>query len=269
MRSKIIIVTLLFLTLTTSANATPDLLNMARDFLSKARTYLSEKFGHEYVEKIMGEDEVTLPEIPKLSDDTKSTAIYNKKELSNAKAPTGQQKQQLDYLFIKELFITTKLREATENDLGIWYNTLTQGGSREGVYRAMVLDAEYYELETKTISTSKSAIDFSIYFLETFINQKIDANSLKKPNFFSMKREITERALSIIDLFENQNDLAKWYAVFSGYVAIKYTEAWTNDLRKNSSKMAHLRWAMSVPVEHIKSETYIKIHQVMNYLSAP
>jgi hypothetical protein len=238
-------------------------------FKNKIREFVDKNLGANISTMIFGEEPIELPPIPKIINNAKSTAVF-KKNIEKTIGPSNKQKQKLDYLFLVELFEVTKLREPTDNDLSTRYNLLSQGGSREGIYRALVLGEEYYNFENQHFPITPDGLNFSIYFLKTYVGQNIKKNSIAGANFFSLKREIGERALSIIDLLaENKNHLSRWYAVLSGYLAKTYPSIWKTALRKNIHPEAHLDWANNVPIEHIKSETYIKLHKTMNHLSRP
>ena len=61
-------------------------------------------------------------------------------------------------------------------------------------------------------------------------------------------------------------DLYQWYSVFSSELAKDYDMLLKAPVRKDPRLEFHLKWAESMPVQHIKSEFIIKLHKVMNGL---
>jgi hypothetical protein len=110
-----------------------------------------------------------------------------------------------------------------------------------------------------------NAADFAIYFYGRYVGKKVSKENLKGINIYTLKRLIADKALDIIDAYgDNREDLEKWYAVMSSDFASKFPLAWSSKLRKDTSSHAHKSWASRVPVQHIKSESLIKIHTAMN-----
>ena len=72
--------------------------------------------------------------------------------------------------FLNELNIYLRDKKAPDSEIKKWMNNLIQGGSKEGVYRFLVFDTEYFQLEKKT----KSVISKKCYTLLTFLGYKND-----------------------------------------------------------------------------------------------
>ena len=111
--------------------------------------------------------------------------------------------------------MSSKERKGTGSEVSSWINVIDQGGSREGVYRAMVLDRDYQGMENYDKLVSTAGAEFAHRFSKRFAAVEINEETLKKINFYSVKRLVTEKALEIVDAFKNEEDLHQWYAVLS------------------------------------------------------
>lgn len=240
------------------------------------KTKLRSFLGPEWATKILGEppappvpvDVLPLPEIPINFKDT--TAAHSRKE----KAPTdydkfpANKKRQLDYNFLRELFRVTRKTEPKEEDLSNWMNTLDQGGSREGIYQALVLDEVYATMEAMEQRPAQKLVDFYIAISAKFFKQGVKAESLETLNLYTLKRVLTEKGLDLMEYYEIKDleDLYKWYANFSADLGKGYGQYLTIDGRKTGDPLYHYEWAKKMPVQHLKSEFIIKLHSVMNGL---
>jgi hypothetical protein len=207
--------------------------------------------------------EITLPEIPDAGNDAKSLNTYSRK---SALPELSKKKTELyNFLYIKELFKVTRSEIPNQIQINMWMNVMDQGGSREGIYRALVLDNKYNSLERGNSVLNAKVIAFTEKFLSTYLSQSISAEALKSLNFYLLKRVIIEKTLEIMDeLSRNEEDLFDWYAVLSSELS-EYP-GWKGVVRKNPSKQFHRDWASHVPFQHIKSETIIKLHKTFNHL---
>ncbi len=232
----------------------------------KLRVFVEENFTQELAVKLFGEKaaEVQMPPLPQLVKDARSTDVYDKQEKKSNLSSEDDQKYNL--AFIQEIIEVTRNAPANDNELARWMNTMDQGATREGIYRAMVLDSLYAGLENGGAGLSPRSIEFTQYFLEKFIGQAIDEKLLQQINLYTIKREVAEKALEIIDSFSNEDELHRWYAVLSGELAVKYPQVFANKVRKYESMTRHLNWAKEAPVQHLKSEVVIKIHAIYNNL---
>jgi len=243
---------------------------------TKGRDLVTSIAGATWGEKFFGPVPVPaiipakLPVIP--AQAKKGTDIENYTKLK--KDPTeydrlpNERKRQFDYKFLQELFQVTRKTEAKDEDLSNWLNTLDQGGSREGIYQALVLDEVYAALENMEDKPSNRLLDFSLKFSQRFINQTFKKESLNQLNLYSLKRILTEKGLDLMEHYEvhNLNDLYQWYAVFSSEIATEYEPLLKTKIRQDPRFEYHLEWAKSMPIQHIKSEFIIKLHSVMNGL---
>ncbi len=243
---------------------------------TKGRDLVTSIAGATWGEKLFGPIpqapvvQAKLPAIP--AQAKKVTDIENYTKLK--KDPTeydrlpNERKRQFDYKFLQELFQVTRKTEAKDEDLSNWLNTLDQGGSREGIYQALVLDEVYAALENMEDKPSNRLLDFSLKFSQRFINQTFKKESLNQLNLYSLKRILTEKGLDLMEHYEvhNLNDLYQWYAVFSSELATEYAPLLKTKIRQDPRFEYHLEWAKSMPVQHIKSEFIIKLHSVMNGL---
>lgn len=239
------------------------------------RNLIASVAGVEWSHKLLGAppvDEVsfTLPVVPKEIKKSTNIESYTKKEKDPTeydKLPRERQRQ-FDYKFIQELFLVTRKTEAKDEDLSNWLNTLDQGGSREGIYQALVLDEVYAGLENIEEPTTKRLMDFSINFSQKYLNQTFKAESLSKLNLYSMKRILTEKSLDLLEYYETHDldSIYRWYAILSAELAMDYSALLKSPLRQDANVNFHYEWAKGMPIQHIKSEFIIKLHSVMNGL---
>ena len=236
------------------------------------RPTISNLIGPVFTNKLLGKpleikkiDTLVLPKIPVIKEDAKSSEVYNKKP--DKIVLTQEVEATYHFSFLSEMYEVTRLSNPSQEDFSRMMTVLSQGGSREGVYHALVLDSVYAQLETIDKPVKDPAAEFAIYFYKIYINKKISAENLKQMNMYSLKRLIAEKALDLLDAFgENREDMEKWYAILSSDFAIRFPKVWTNKLRQNPSKEFHKKWASKAPIQHIKSELLIKIHTAFNSL---
>lgn len=242
----------------------------SESFAEQMRPKLMSLIGEKWTIKLIGETQVVkidnsiiLPALPKLLSDARSTEIFNKKGDSITLKPELESKYH--YAYIKEIFEATRQTKPNDDEVAKLMNVLSQGGSREGVYHSLVLDSAYGGMENYDKPVKNNAADFAIYFYERYIGKKVLKESLKGMNIYSLKRLVADKALDIIDAFgDNREDLEKWYAVMSSDLASKFPSTWSGKMRKDTSSINHKSWAHQVPLQHIKSETLIKLHGAFN-----
>jgi len=237
------------------------------------RPTITKILGEEFTKKLIGpppviikpEDAIVLPKIPVIKVDVKSAEIYNKKP--EKIILKKEEEENFHFTFVTELFEATRMVKPTEEEFNQMMTVLSQGGSREGVYHSLVLDSKYAQLESIDKPVKDPAANFALYFYDTYAGKKIAVENLKKMNMFSLKRVVAEKAIDIIDAYgDNREDIEKWYAVLSADLATRFPQVWTNALRKNTSKLAHKKWASKAPIQHIKSSVYLKLHAALNSL---
>lgn len=247
-------------------NSTPSYAIDKDQLIQKAREIVTSVAGAEWADKIFGpSDEITLPAIPKVEKNAKE-AIERKDEKASKISP--EQAKKLDYAYLMELFDVTRRSKPSQKEVNDWMNVLSQGGSREGVYRGLVLDQTYYGLENFQRPVSDKVAEFAFQFMQKYLGQNTELEKLKAANFFTLKRVLTEKSLEVIDeyLKNNPEECYRWYAVFSAEMGGRFTPIWKNDLRKSSSKKEHMHWAELVPEQHLKSEVIVKLHAIFNNL---
>lgn len=233
----------------------------------KLRPYLEQYLGKDTSDSLIGEKivEIKMPDIPEIKEDATNTDVYDHAKEYNV--IPADKKQKLDYAFIIELFEATRMGKANDNEISRWMNVMNQGATREGIYRALVLDNTYAGLENYEKKPTDKVIKFTKFFLNKYVKQSIRGDLLQQMNFFTLKRVVAEKALEIIDAYgRDTNDLHKWYGILSFDLANKYPAVWKNRLRADNNFERHHNWAKEVPLQHLKSETVIKIHKVFNSL---
>ncbi len=244
---------------------------------AKIREVVTLVAGTEWSDRILGAlpvpviPDVQMPQLPVLRKKSTDIESYNKKakEATEYDKLPPERKRQFDYKFIEELFLVTRKIEAKDEDLANWLNTLDQGGSREGIYQALVLDEVYSGLESMEDKPSQKLLNFTLQFSQKFLNQTFKTDSLTQLNLYSLKRIFTEKSLDLIEYFEVKDidSLYRWYAIFSADMATNNAPFLGNStIRLNQSAKYHYDWAKAMPIQHIKSEFIIKVHSVMNGL---
>tara|TARA_Y100000780_G_scaffold132772_1_gene119518 strand:- start:246426 stop:247244 length:819 start_codon:yes stop_codon:yes gene_type:complete len=245
-------------------------------YKEQIRGHVKSMFGEEISNKLLGEKKVSLelPNIPKVEVDATSTKVYSdknraiEKQGSSFKSLSNKEKRKYQVAFIQELYEVTRNSEPKQDDVIKYLNVLEQGGSREGVYRAITLDDVYSSLESYDETPEKALSDFTVKYGEKYLGRVFDGSSIRKLNLWSIKRIITEKTLEVMDvLANNPKDLYTWYAVFSAELATKYPKVWQTKIRSTQDPRVHLNWASQAPFQHIKSETIIKLHKLMNFLN--
>jgi hypothetical protein len=247
-------------------------------YKERLRSHMANMLGDETTNKLLGEaptqDQIELPVIPKVKNDAKDESYYDQKKSAiysqgekYEKLPL-EQKRSYEVSFLEQLFEVTRNAEAKKDDVIKYVNVLEQGGSREGVYRSVVLDQVYLALEQYQEPASQALVDFVLDFSVRFLAIQYKPESLKSFNLWALKRIIVEKTLEVIDaLAAKPEDVYSWYAVLSKELARDHSGIWgNNETRKNSLDLYHYKWAQTVPFQHIKSEVIVKMHKVMNHL---
>ena len=261
---------LLFVTfLATSNVSNADFSDTFSNYGEKLRPYFKKFLGKKRTDRILGgkQSGIKMPKIPEVTKDARNIDLLKKKKrkVLNKKL-SRRKKQKYDLAFIREITRVTRQIKSTLNEDKRWLNVMNQGGTREGVYRGVVLEDRYTNLERKKFPINPKVLDFSLYFANHFLAQDIKKSALRRSNFYTLKKVLVERSLEVLDSFPtNNDDLYNWYALFSSYLAKKYPQIWLNKLRKNSDAKTHKSWAKNVPEQHIKSEVIIKMHKVFNF----
>jgi hypothetical protein len=267
---------IILLGLTLSLSAIAETVLLEPSWKTKARSLVVSVVGEKWGIQFFGpvptppEPDIALPAIPKELKKATDVKSYTKlqKDLTEYDRLPVERRRQFDLKFLQELFFVTRRVDASEDELSSWLNTLDQGGSREGVYQALVLDEVYAGLESKEEKSTDRLLDFSLKFSQRFLNQTFKKESIASLNLYSLKRIMAEKSMDLLEFYEvnNLEDLYKWYAVFSFELAKDYAPLLKNQLRQDQRFDYHLMWAKNMPIQHIKSEFIIKLHMVMNGL---
>jgi hypothetical protein len=123
----------------------------------KIRPYLNQILGENLTNNLLGtpikkvEKEIVLPTIPKLSDDTKKFVKFKGGDQGKTGVLSNKKMDRLYLHFIDEIYREVLNVSPDKGQKQKWMNVLRQGGAREGIYRALVLDKEYKKLEQKNI----------------------------------------------------------------------------------------------------------------------
>ncbi len=247
--------------------------NAESEWMSTVRPYVERFLGEDIAVKLFGEKapvEMTLPAIPKVQNDTTST-----RSLPEEGAKIKLEAKQLasfNQLFIQELYEATRQRPANPNDIAKWMNVLSQGGTREGVYRSLVLDSAYNGLEGGPFPMRPRTSEFASAFVQKYVGKQVSTKAMSSASLYTVKRIITDDALDIADefLYEGRmDDLYTWYAVMSAEFARDYPKAFKAKSRQETDASWHKSWAEKVGWQVLKSELIIKIHSLMNLLNQP
>lgn len=259
----ILVVLLLALNLQTRAMSFDEIKLKAKDVIEKI-------VGSELVQKIFGKskevESLVMPEIPKIIADSKALDIYHQK--ADEVVFDKKKMEEYNVSYVHELITATREVPANRDEIGKWYNTLYQGATREGIYRALVLDEYYRRLENYEELASPKVRAFTIAFMDKYINKQVTEDKISDLNLYSLKRIITEDALDIADTYilsNKKEDFLVWYAMFSAQMGADYP-IWENRLRASTNSKQHLAWAQKMPLQFVKSELILKLHLVYNHL---
>lgn len=216
--------------------------------------------------------EMQLPLLPELTRKNTDASVYKvdselRKQGKDFEALPADKKRSYELGFLKELFLATRRAPAREEDLAKWINVLEGGGSREGVYRGVMLDEVYASLESYEEQPSDKLVKWTQGFAVKFLQLSFKDEVLKQGNLFFIKRVISEKVLEMLDALEPKpEDFRTWYAVFSAQIAKEFPDQWLGTIRANPDAQVHLNWAKKAHIQHIKSEVVIKLQSVMNKL---
>ncbi len=242
---------------------------------TRIRNLISKIAGPAWSDKLLGKlpepvQEMAVPEIPKnfkSSTDVSSYIKEIKPETDYEKLPE-ERRAQFDRSFIQELFAVTRKTEPKDEDLSTWMNNLQQGGSREAVYQALVLDDVYATLENLSEKPSARLMDYCLRYSKKFFGLNYTEEGLKQYNLYTLKRTLTEKGMNLLEFYEGKNleEFHRWYALYSADLAKEYSPLFKSEVRRNTDPKYHYEWAKGMPLQHVKSEFIIKTHMVMNGL---
>lgn len=216
--------------------------------------------------------QVLMPELPKVSEDAKSLSVYNKnrpiyKQGSAFNKLSLKDKRRYRVAFIQELYLVTRGSDGNKAEMLSSLNVLEQNGTREGIYRSLVLDNIYLTLEGIEEQSPDNLVNFTVEFGSKYLGMQFSDKFISKLNLWSIKRVVVEKTLDLVDSFKNADEIHRWYANFSGELSEKYPGIWSSKARKNTNMLFHYKWSQSIPFQQIKSEIIIKLHKVMNSLN--
>lgn len=252
----------LFFTLSSSCFAL-DFKNLVDDLKSEVKALMGEKeeSGPKY----------QVPALPKIVKDPKSVEVYKKEGAiydtgTKYRSLTKRERSRYQYIFLKEIIFEVRGAEATDQELSNYLNVLDQGGNREGIYRSLVVSSNYQQLELYQQSPSERLLDFAQEYGVKYLGVNYQVERMKDYNLWTIKRLVVDRTLEQIDAFPTDGkDLYIWYAVLSEELAQRFA-IWKNKIRSTNNPDTHIKWAKSVPFQHLKSEVIIKLNKIFNYL---
>ncbi len=238
------------------------------DLEVKLRPLIEKYIGSDVASKLFGvKKTLEMPVIPKVESNAKQVVVESAAESKNKINISNTELEKYHASYINELYEVVLRSKASRDDIAKWLNVLVQGGSREGIYRGLVLGRVYQSFENEPPEISNSTVDFAQLVLKDFVNYETTKEKLLKINIYSIKRITTEKALNVFDTLirTNEDDAYKWYAILSAKMAERFGAGLgSNELRVNSDSMVHYNWAKNVNVQMIKSEMILKIHKIFN-----
>lgn len=243
----------------------------AFDFASLKKQALA-LFSSTKTEKV---ETISLPKIPKIKKNAMDSGVYKAKEYPISKQGESFKKldafakQKFNKQFIKEVYREARSFDVSERELSQMMNVLSQGGSREGIYRNVVLGSFYLDLEEKNIPIGMQTIKYVSNFGRKYLGKDYSHNSLSKTGLYSLKRILCESSLEILDqMAPREKDVYAWYSIFSSELAAKFPKLWIkNKVRASTDVKYHYAWAKQVPFQHIKSEVIIKLNVLLNKIN--
>jgi hypothetical protein len=253
-----------------SANKTPSTWDkFFQGIAEDMRPTLVEAIGEKWTNRLLGPRPVagiSLPKIPELKKDARSVTVFDKVEEQKSSLKE-EQVEKLRYHYLNELFSVTLRRQANDEELSKWMNTLQQGASLEGIFRALVLNKEYDSLEKDQNIPNQALVDYVKNVLVTYTNTTVSDDALKGMNVFGLKRIVIEKCFEVMDaLKKNPEELTDWYAVFSQDQAKHFGPLFTEEVRKNPEASFHKQWSKKWPADFLKMEVVIKLSMIMHQL---
>ncbi|MBP5297244.1 MAG: hypothetical protein J6Y94_07945, partial [Bacteriovoracaceae bacterium] len=118
-----------------------------------------------------------------------------------------------------------------------------------------------------------ATIDFAIAYGEKYLGVSYTADDLAQVDFYTLKKELVEKTLRLIDLLltekndQARQNLASWYGVFSAQMAEDYPQLFTDPVRGQKSKSMHRQWALDNDLSYVYSEVIIKLAKILNTLN--
>jgi hypothetical protein len=215
---------------------------------------------------------IQMPKLPlwkRTNTDIKSLKLSSElpKQLEAINKLTAQEIIKYDRLFIDEAFKIIKNRPASHLEREQWINVFSQGGAREGLFRAITLDQEYFELEEIENYFERTSQEKILRYYQTFLGRSYDIKQTENISKMKFKKMMIERFLEIIDLFlieDRLDDLFKWYSLLSVDLAREIKNTSQNKTRINLDPHFHYQWAQRVPFQHLKGEVILKLGLAIN-----
>lgn len=238
-------------------------------YIKLMKTEINRLLGNESSETA---DAFPMPALPKILADALSTDVYSKKGVIHTQGEDFQKlshedKRKYRVAFLSELYKVVRGAEIRTAELSSGVNILEQGGTREGIYRSLVLGNEYRTLETYEESPSDDLLVWSLAYAEKFLGLSYQKDQVAKLNLWGIKRVLVGKTLDLMDSFSSDGeDLYKWYAHLSVTLSKQKKVEWKNKVRKVQNLQYHYLWAKKVPLQQIKSEVIIKLNKVFNSL---
>jgi hypothetical protein len=247
------------------------------DNQSKWRPLVSKHAGEKWAIKFFGvkeevlnknKNKLKMPDIPKVKKDATSIDVYkvNRKNPEKFNKLTTDQIRSIHYNYVVEMYQTVRKQDAPEEELQKWINVLDQGGSYEGVYRALVLDNYYASLEQNNVETSAQMAEKINGLFSKFLKRKVKKQILINMNPYTLKRLVVEKFLEVGDALIQREikDFETWYAILSIDFAKDHQNIWQKKIRKISKAKVQKKWLEKMPLQIIKVEMIIKLNKVMN-----
>ena len=211
------------------------------------------------------EQSISLPPIPRVRRDPKDVSQIGKRDerLDNAffLGLSDQQRGGLALSFIDEVYEVVLGRKPIYGERDGKLNVLLQGGTREGLYRSLVLGEEYRVREMGRRPLSEENKKFVENYQRDYLRLQM---KFEQTDFWTLKRFVVERSLEVLDSFEKREDVSSRFAVLSE--EFEKVLSWEQAHRKLSSRVRYFQWANRVPLDIVKSEVILKIHYLMNSL---
>lgn len=235
------------------------------------RDHSLQLFGEELTTKLFGKSQnISMPQIPELKYEAHNLNLNDQKKHTldhpYYKGLGDEKYQTLNYQFLKEVSLAVRNIAIEQVELQNFMRTLSQGASREGVYRSMVLDPYYQSLEQNRITMNDDSRVFMERVLNAFVGRKVNNEVLKELPLYTAKKMLVEKLLEVVDAYQDEEEFHRWYAYLMHNLVESHPKAFTHNYRKTSNIKWNYEWAQKMPRDIVKSEVFIRVHMVMNYL---
>jgi hypothetical protein len=211
------------------------------------------------------------------------------------KLTDAQQKLFENTQLLREMFEVVLLREPYgAEEFGAYVNTLSQGGSLEGIYNGFVNSEQYHKLEQTPAPAYPATVKVFSQLIAP-LQQELSKSKVRpsdldvaapydvasyekvyaKASFFELKRILGNEALKVVEAKwgkgDSREELAQWYSNWVAQVSTMNVD-FGFALRNRADPSFHREWVKSlkadVASDRVIWEVLNRIHRILNAIEA-